>query len=194
MVPNLAFKFSYTMVHLFHRKKDGVWFMMDSVHHGEPDLHLKMEKLKRNAIQLGEANLATLLVLPTNEISCRNMIIGQKPGRLTPKKVRRYLDQISKESTSDSSYDWFFEDGKLHFAVIPSETMEKAIEFSEKHGFKPSLAVGIPQSKEYGKAAIFKVISSKNADLSDLKQSPLEFEMEAVKLPKSASRDSQTIY
>ena len=194
MVPNLAFKFSYTMVHLFHRKKGGIWFMMDSVHHGEPGLDQKMEKLKRNAIQLGEASLATLLVLPTNEISYSNVVIGQNPGKLTPKKVRQYLDQISNESARDSSYDWFFEDGRVHFAVIPSKTMEKAIEFSEKYGFKPSLTVGIPQSKKYGRVAIFKVHSSNNMDVSDLKRSPSEFEMDAVKLPKSASKDPQILY
>ncbi len=194
MIPNLAFKFSYTMVHLFHRKKGGIWFMMDSVHHGEPGLDQKMERLKRNAIQLGEANLATLLVLPSNEISYSNVVIGQNPGKLTPKKVRQYLDQISNESTRDSSHDWFFEDGKVHFAVIPSKTMEKAIEFSEKYGFKPSLTVGIPQSKKYDRVAIFKVHSSNNIDVSDLKRSPSEFEMDAVKLPKSASKDSQIIY
>ena len=194
MIPNLAFKFSYTMVHLFHRTKGGIWFMMDSVHHGEPGLDQKMEKLKRNAIQLGEANLATLLVLPKNEISCSNIVIGQTSGKLTPKRARQYLDQISNESTKDSSHDWFFEDGMVHFAVIPSETMEKAIEFSEKYGFKPSLTVGIPQSKKYDRVAIFKVHSSNNIDASELKQSPSEFEMEAVKLPKSASRDSQIIY
>lgn len=194
MIPNLAFKFSYTMVHLFHRKKGGIWFMMDSVHHGEPGLDQKMEKLKRNAIQLGEANLATLLVLPTNEISYSNVVIGQNPGKLTPKKVRQYLEQISNDSTIDSSHDWFFEDGVVHFAEIPSKTMEKAIEFSEKYGFKPSLTVGIPQSKKYGRVAIFKVHSSNNIDVSDLKRSPSEFEMDAVKLPKSASKDSQIIY
>ena len=194
MIPNLAFKFSYTMVHLFHRKKGGIWFLLDSIQHGEPDLDLKMKKLKRNATQLGEANLTTILVMPANEIKCFNIEIGQKPVKLTAKKLNYYLNQISTEPLEDSSYDWYLEDGRLNFALIQTRTLEKAVEFTTKYHFEPGLAVGLPQNKTYNKVVVFDINSKKHPGIKDLKQDTSQFDMVAVKLPKTASRDTQVIY
>ena len=194
MIPNLAFKFSYSMVHLFHRKKGGIWFLLDSIQHGEPGLDQKMKKLKRNAIQLGEANLATILVLPTNEIRYFSVEIGQNPGKLTAKKLNNYLNQITNEPLQESSFDWYFENGRLNFALIQTKMLDRAIEFATKYNFEPNLVVGLSQNKTYSRVAVFEINSKGTTELADLKQDTSQFEMVAVKLPKTASRDTQFVY
>ncbi len=188
MIPNLALKFSYSMVHLFHRKKGGVWFLLDSIQHGEPDLNQKMKKLKRNAIQLGEANLATTLVLPTNEMRFFSAEIGQNPGKLTNQKLNNYLKQITNEPLKESSFDWYFENGRLHFALIQTTIKDKALEFAKKYGFNPNLVVGVSQNKTYGRVAVFEKYSNGSTEEKNLIQDTSQFEMVAVKLPKTASR------
>ena len=194
MIPNLALKFSYSMVHLFHRKKGGIWFLLDSIQHGEPGLDQKMKKLKRNAIQLGEANLATILVLPTNEIRYFSVEIGQNPGKLTAKKLNNYLNQITNEPLQESSFDWYFENGRLNFALIQTKMLDRAIEFATKYNFEPNLVVGLSQNKTYSRVAVFEINSKGTTELADLKQDTSQFEMVAVKLPKTASRDTQFVY
>lgn len=193
MIPNLALKFSYSMVHLFHRKSGGVWFLLDSIQHGEPDLDQKMKKLKRNAIQLGETNLATILVLPTNEMRFFSVEIGPNPGKFTAQKLNNYLYQLTNESHKKSSFDWYIENGRLNFALIETSILDKAIEFATKFDFVPRLVVGLSQNNSYRKVAVFDLKATSIADLPTLKQDASQFEMVAVKLPKTASRENHLV-
>ena len=194
MVPNLALKFSYTMVHLFHRKKGGIWFLLDSIQHGEPDLDHRMQKLKRNSIQLGERNLSTIVVLPSNEIRCYNIEAGEKVHKLKPKKLNNYLSQISTEPISESTYDWYLEKGRLNFALIQTNIIENAIKFTEKHSFKPNYVVGLPKSNSHERVAVFDLKSNSRLKSRENLFDATQLEMMAVKLPKSNSNDYQMVY
>ena len=189
MVPNLAFKFSYSMIHIFHRKKGGVWFLLDSIQHGEPDLDQKMQKLKRNAIQLGETNLATMLVLPTNEMRFYHVEIGPNPGKLTTQKLNHYLNQMSSEPLTESSFDWYLANGRLNFALIPTRIKDKALEFAQKHHFKPGLVIGVSQNPTYQRVAVFDGSTIMSAGMINLLEDTSQFEMVAAKLPKAAFRE-----
>ncbi len=155
LIPETSLKFTPPLVHLFRRTSTGVWFQIDSVHLNEPNLPIKMKKLKTNVIQLGAADLAALLVMPRGEVQFSQLASRARNRFILKRKVRSHVADLTANSAQDHVADWLVKEDRISIAAMPRPMIEEALLFATEHGFVSQAVIAASNSKSPGWIPIF---------------------------------------
>ena len=153
--PEIAFKFTERLVHLFHRTSSGFWFHLDTIHIYEPELEVKFRKLQRNFLQLGSPNLDVIIVFSHEKVEYQTLNVGNVNTIIRNYKFDSFLRKKTKKSGREFALDWYFERGVIQLVLLEKCLIEVAIEFAQKYEFIPQYVVSFSRGDSNQRVSFF---------------------------------------
>lgn len=158
MKPAFALNLSHDGIGLLRRTSRG-WLSVGEVSLDDPDLGQSLSYLRKTALALSPAGLATKLIIPNSQILYTDI---EAPGPSEAERraqIARALEGRTPYDVADLVFDWQGDGPVVQVAVVARETLAEAESFAEDHRFGPLGFVAIPEAGQFGAEPFFGMAS-----------------------------------
>ncbi|MAU51516.1 MAG: hypothetical protein CMN17_03890 [Roseovarius sp.] len=155
MEPNFALTLSFDGIALLHRGAGGIWDEVGAVPLDTEDLAGELAALRVAALARDPAGLATMLVIPDEQIRYLDLPAASAPHGDHDAAAAEALDGATPYALDELAYDWTVAGARLHVAAVARETLEEAESFALEHGFNPVSFTAWPEPASYPGAPNF---------------------------------------